>query len=810
MDVRKKILWGSILGVVALGLVLAICFVIDTALMLDVSKLTTLKQSTVLLDRDGQQAALVSGSENRTVVGLKDIPEYTQKAFIAAEDARFYQHHGIDVYRIGGALLSNIKSGDYGQGASTITQQLIKLTHLTQVKSLKRKAQEAILALRLEMVMGKDEILEAYLNTVYFGAGAYGIEAASRTYFGVPASQLTLSQSALLAGVIKSPSGYAPHLQPDKAITRRNLVLEKMRELGFITQEALNEARSESISILGSTERAVDYAWYVDEATREAVRLLKIDREELLSGGYRLYTALDQAMQKSAERIFLDASAFPADAPDGTRPQAAMVCASAQDGAVHALIGGRDYEVERGLNRAIDITRQPGSAFKPVSVYAAAVDRFGYLPSSFAQDVQRDFGKGYRPGNSGGKYNGEVTLREALSRSLNVATVDLLSKTSINAARQYAQNAGIALDAADVNLSLALGSLTRGVSPMALGAAYAPLANGGNAVTPHLIRMIEDADGQMLYQYHAGERHIMSGISARLVTDMLVTAAQSGTAKALGALDFPVAGKTGTVGEMDGGNRDVWTVAYTPKCTLSVWMGFDRPDAAHKLNNSVTGSSHPAKLATEFLRENAEKVDGGAFELPDGLLRVPIDKRALTQKHQAMLLSELTPKAYAQIELFPASRTPTKVSDVWQAPSQIFDLKATGGEDGVTLSFTCVDDYALYRVFRVSEQGAEVIGELSGTRGEVLSLHDGAGGRESAYQVQPVEAALAKEGIELAGPMSGAVSLSAQSRARGEARAPIKIAKETPLFGVPEVTYEVEQPDALLQEDAPDEPQIFE
>ncbi|MEG0145193.1 MAG: transglycosylase domain-containing protein, partial [Clostridia bacterium] len=248
MDVRKKILWGSILGVVALGLVLAICFVIDTALMLDVSKLTTLKQSTVLLDRDGQQAALVSGSENRTVVGLKDIPEYTQKAFIAAEDARFYQHHGIDVYRIGGALLSNIKSGDYGQGASTITQQLIKLTHLTQVKSLKRKAQEAILALRLEMVMGKDEILEAYLNTVYFGAGAYGIEAASRTYFGVPASQLTLSQSALLAGVIKSPSGYAPHLQPDKAITRRNLVLEKMRELGFITQEALNEARSESIS----------------------------------------------------------------------------------------------------------------------------------------------------------------------------------------------------------------------------------------------------------------------------------------------------------------------------------------------------------------------------------------------------------------------------------------------------------------------------------------------------------------------------------------------------------------------------------
>ena len=480
---KKWIPWALLAGAGVL-LALGIAFAADALAMLDVDKLTALPQSTVLYDRNGQAAAVLSGAEDRQAVALEQVPLWVRQAFVAAEDARFYQHHGVDFYRIGGALAQNLKSGDYSQGASTITQQLIKLTHLSGEKTLARKAREALLALRLETVMDKDQILEAYLNAVYFGAGAYGIQAASRTYFGCQAQQLTLEQGALLAAIIKAPSTYAPHLHPDNALERRNLVLEQMAEQGYISPEQARQAQAAPVEILEQDGEDAPYPWYVEQAAGEAADILGIQYEELLSGGYKLYTGLDTQMQQSAQQLFSQADFFPPDAADGERAQAALVCLDVDTGLIRAVMGGRDYQVRRGLNRASAIQRQPGSAFKPVSVYAAAVDRFGYLPTSFLEDTQRDFGGGYTPGNVGGRYYGPVTLREALSRSLNVATVDLLSRTSVEAAMQYAQAAGIDLDdAQDRNLALALGSLTQGVSPLALAGAYAPLAGGG-AVGP--------------------------------------------------------------------------------------------------------------------------------------------------------------------------------------------------------------------------------------------------------------------------------------------------------------------------------------
>lgn len=774
---KKTVLW-TLAAVAALLLVLLVVFVADTLSMLDTAKLTTLRQSTVLYDRDDQSAAVLAGTEDRQVVGLKQVPEKVRQAFIAAEDARFYSHHGVDFYRIGGALMYNLKTGDYSQGASTITQQLIKLTHLTQVKSVKRKAQEALLALKLETVMSKDDILEAYLNTVYFGAGAYGIEAASRVYFGVPVDELTLEQGALLAAVIKSPSKYAPHLSAENALQRRNLVLSEMEEQGYITLQEAQAAKAVPVTIIERQQQGAQYAWYAQQAAEEAASILGIDYEELLSGGYRLYTGLDAKMQQSAQQLFSQADFFPPDAADGVQAQAALVCLDVDSGLVRTVLGGRDYRVQRGLNRASSIKRQPGSAFKPISVYAAAVDRFGYLPTSFVDDTQRDFGGGYTPGNVGGKYNGPVTLRQALSRSLNVATVDLLSRTSVSAAMQYAASAGVTLDEGDRNLSMALGALTRGVSPMELAGAYAPLAGTGRSVAPHLIRRIEDADGRTVYQFYAETHQVLSPVSARLITDMLKTAASTGTAKALGQLSFPVAGKTGTVG-MEGGNRDVWTVAYTPKVALAIWMGFDQPDQAHKLSNAVTGSSHPAKLAAAFLGENQDAAQGGEFTLPEQLTRVLIDSRALEEKQRPMLVSDLTPKRYTQEELFPLSLCPTQVSTVWQAPSRVFDLRADNTLSGVLVSFTAVDDYALYRLFRKEPSGDTLLAELSGNTGDKLSWLDSQAGG-SGYYVVPWEKRLLEEGIELSGTPSPTVAAGQAARVQGGEASPVR--DETPLF----------------------------
>ena len=753
MNMKKilKIVDVSVLAV----LVIALIFSVVTMATLDVTKLNSMNRSTILFDRYGEKVALLSGRENRTVIPLDDIPLDVQRAFIAAEDARFYTHPGIDMFRIGGALVQNIKTRDYAQGASTITQQLIKLTHLTNDKTILRKVREALMAIRLEWLMSKDEILESYLNTVYFGAGAYGIEAAAQQYFGMPANELTLSQGALLAGIIKSPSHYAPHLNVERSVARRNLVLNEMMEAGYITQNQVRQAKEQDPILIDQNANATPFSWFVDAACDEAVELINIDYEQLLSGGYRLYTTLDQTLQSNAESLFLRGDLFPANASDSQPVQAALVCADTHTGSILSLVGGREYITKRGLNRATGIRRQPGSAFKPISVYAAAVDAFGYLPTSLLDDTKRDF-NGYEPGNAGGTYAGTVTLRQALSRSLNVATVDLLNRFGVESARLYAQHSGIELTNEDSHLALALGALTHGVSPVELNAAYAPLSNGGQRVMPHCIERIEDSDGRVLYQFIQPTAQVMSESSARLITDMLMTAAQSGTARALSSLAFPVAGKTGTVGMKNGGNRDIWSIAYTPTASVAIWMGFDQPDATHKMPDAASGSNQPMQLAAAFLAKGGDLLGGQSFSIPSGLKEVLIDRYALETVHKPMLVSELTPKSYAQTELFPETQTPNRVSDVWKPPSRVFDLRVAPVSGGTQIEFTAVDDFALYRVYRIRDNEATLIATLSGVVGDMLSYVDGEDYRDALYSVTAVHKTLLEEGIELAGQPSAA------------------------------------------------------
>ncbi len=756
---KKRIL--IIAGALVAAAVLTLIILLDVGhwTPLDMDKLRTFSQSTRILDGKDQEAAVISGAGKRTVISVNQIPTKVQEAFLAAEDARFYHHHGVDIIRIAGALLRNVKARDYAQGASTITQQLIKLTHLTSAKTISRKLQEAVLAVQLEQRATKQEILEMYLNAVYFGKGAYGIEAASEAYFGIHASELTLGEGALLAGVLKAPSIYAPHLHLENSLKRRKLVLASMVENEFITQQEADQAEAEKV-VLANTEDSSQYAWYVDQTIAEACRALSIDSEALLSGGYTIYTALDQDMQKSAQTLYQDPTRFPTDASDGEKAQSSLIVLDPRSGEVLSLVGGRSYDVQRGLNRATEIKRQPGSTFKPVSVYAAAIDRYGMLPSSLVDDTQRSFGT-YAPRNSGGRYYGTVTLREALSKSLNVASVDLLSRTDVDSARFYAQKAGITLSDQDENLSLALGALTDGVSPMALCGAYAPLSNGGYAVTPHLIRKIMDGDGQMVYASSVSKQQVMKPESAYMITDMLRTAAKTGSAKALSTVSFPVAGKTGTVGFGGSGNRDAWTVAYTRSVCVAVWMGFDNPDDAHKLSDSESGSNKPAKLAAEFLRVNGQRANGGDFPMPATLGRALIDRQGLVTLGHPVLPSLYTPKSLTADEIFPLSQIPTEVSSVWIKPTAVYNLSISlDASLHPKLSFTAVQADALYRIFRVLDGRETMVAELTGQPGDQLEYVDSIEGGNLSYYIRPINDTLYQEGVLLEGDSSQLVSVA--------------------------------------------------
>lgn len=703
---------------------------------LDMKRLTEMSRTTTIYDREGREAARMDGGENRVPVPISAVPEYVKNAFIAIEDARFYEHPGVDVRRIGGALLSNIRAGSYREGASTITQQLIKLTHLTSEKSLSRKAQEAYLAVRLERQIGKEEILELYLNTVYFGRGAYGIEAAAQSYFGKSCGGLTLSEGALLAGVIKAPGTYAPHIDRAAAVKRRSLVLNAMVRTGFIDEETAEKASLEEIR-LAEPEAQESEGWYTDWVLREAAEKLSCHVEDVLSGGYRIYTALNPSMQSAAEALFQDAGRFPHEAEDGTMPEAALIALEPGSGGILCMVGGRDYGTRMGLNRAVQIRRQPGSALKPVSVYAAAVDLMGYTPVSIVEDASRDFGNGYTPSNASGKEYGAVTLRQALARSMNLAAVDLITKTGVEAACLYADRAGILLRESDRNLSLALGSMTEGVSPAQLSAAYAPLVNGGHKVDPHCVERIEDEYGKVLYEYRVENTFVMTDKSARMLTAMLEEAVKSGTAGQLASIGFPVAAKTGTVGGTDGGNRDAWTVACTPKVSVAIWMGFDRPDD-YLLPAGTTGSGYPAKLAAAFLGRTSEFTDGGGFGIPEGMSETLIDAQALKILKAPMLAGERTPDRYLLHEILPDEKLPVLTTPLWDAPKRVEAVYVQQGESGCpAVSFVCPDTYSEYRIIR-DERGRETeIACVRGTAGEYLTVEDaqGASVRSAEYYI---------------------------------------------------------------------------
>lgn len=717
---------------------------------LDISKLSALAQTSSMYDMNGELMSELRGSENRIIVSLDEIPLHTRQAFIAAEDLRFYDHCGIDVYRILGALRSNLKSGSLAEGASTITQQLAKLTHLSAEKTIRRKLEEINLAFQIEKVYNKDEILAMYLNTVYFGRGAYGIQAAAQAYFGVDAEDLTLNQSASLAAIIKAPSIYAPHISPSNNRSRRQYILSVMAENGFISQEEKQAALDESIWVLAQEAEKQLYSWYIDEALRESAELIGLSADEVIQGGFKIYTAYDARLQTIADEVYADSSFFPAAASDGTPIQSAMAVVDTNNGAVLAMIGGRDYTVRRGLNRATQMRRQPGSALKPLAVYGPALE-LGYTTASVLLDEKTSFG-GYTPRNAGDRYYGLVTMRTAIRNSLNTTAVRLLEEIGLDASIQYLNKMGIPTRNSDRNLSLALGSMTYGVTPVELAAAYVPYANGGIYHQPYCVERIETVDGSNVYERKDSGKQVLSAQNAFLMTSLLQSVVSSGTGTRMLAANTPIAGKTGTV-SMTGGNRDIWMTAYTPEISVAVWMGYDQTDAKHKISNGITGGRNTASLAAAFFKKAYADREKPDFSQPDGLVWLTLDKRALTSRGSIMLASDKTPKEYRLSEVFAASNRPYAVSDIWQAPDAPSSFYVAHNASGYPeLHFKASSD-ARYRIQRDSVGESVILTEMIASSGQALSFLDSTAqaGILYTYRIIPIHEELLQQGVWLEG-----------------------------------------------------------
>jgi penicillin-binding protein 1A len=569
------------------------------------------KLTTQILD-NRQQVIGTIFDENRLYIAGSDMPDLVAKAFVAAEDARFYQHPGVDFWSIMRALVHNLRVGNRGQGGSTITQQVTRSLLLTRKKLYSRKIKEAILAYRIDSLLSKDDIISIYLNQIYLGEGAYGVETAARVYFGKHARELELAEIAVLAGLPQAPSRYSPFKDMDAAKKRQAYVLNRMAEEGYITPTAARRVYNEPLT-LAEEEDTSDCGYFVQHVKNYIEQ--KYGHETATDGGLTIYTTLDRSMQKAAvaaiNRGAKESAARQRGGPSlNTPPQGSLISMDTATGRVRAMVGGLNF-ADSQFNRAVQARRQPGSAFKPI-VYAAALIQ-GMTPATLISDSPLQLpgsapGERWTPKNFDDKYNGPTTLRDGLIHSRNIVTIRLLQETGIKPTTALARELGIRSPLTS-NLSLALGSSE--VSLLELTAAYAAFGNGGKAVRPLFIEKIIARDGKVLEQNKPQLKAAITNRIAYQITLMLQGVIEEGTGRAAKGLQVAAAGKTGTTDH----NRDAWFIGYTPTLVTGVWVGHDQK---RSLGRGETGGRAAAPIWLDFMT-TATQNDGQAsiFPLPD-------------------------------------------------------------------------------------------------------------------------------------------------------------------------------------------------
>lgn len=588
-------------------------------------------QTSIAYDINGKTLSVLKGEKDVYYIEYEDIPIYVKQAIISTEDKRFYKHKGIDYRGIMRAVVAMIQDGEVTQGGSTITQQLARTVFLSNERTWERKIEEMYIAVELEKKYSKEEILEFYLNNVYFANGYYGIEAAAQGYFGTDVSHLSLSQMIYLCAIPNNPTLYNPLTHADKTQARRDRILKSMLEDQVISESSYQTAVAEQIKTTEPEEiknnYAETYTYYC--ATRALMELegfefqtvFSSDEEKtayerkyqslydacnakLFTGGYRIYTSLDldaqSQLQASADEVL---AGFGEKSDEGIYElQGAAVCIDNTTGMVRAIIGGRSQDDVEGytLNRAFQSFRQPGSAIKPLIVYTPALER-GYTPDTTVVDEPIADG----PVNGDGTYSGAMSLRQAVARSKNTIAWKIFEELTPEVGISYLEAMSFSnLDENDKRLPASIGGFTNGVSPLEMAKGYATIKNDGGYRNPTCIMKITDADGEVIYQADQTASVIYKENACRQMTDMLQTVITSGTGRGYSLGTMPCAGKTGTTND----NKDGWFVGYTPYYTTSVWVGYDIPKEVPGLG----GGTYPGKIWHSFmswLHEGLEPID---------------------------------------------------------------------------------------------------------------------------------------------------------------------------------------------------------
>lgn len=715
-----NIKWILLVIVATIFLIMGGCSAVILAgnYAIDEDKLV-MPQTSVFLDAEGNEFGQVA-EEDREYVSFDEMPDYLGEAFIAVEDRRFYDHYGVDPRSVLRAIWVDLKTWSLKEGSSTITMQLARNVFLTNEKEWSRKIKEAMIAINLEQNYTKEQILEMYLNQILFGHGKYGVETAADWYFGKTVrtdgekETISLSEAAMLAGIPKAPSTYSPKQNLDKAIERRNLVLDLMEEQGFITKEEKETAMAEEIKIV-EHEGGNKYQAYLDLVRKEAQERYDLSEDELNRGGYKIYTNLNRQAQEAVEEAYSNDELFPPDGENG-KVESGLTMLNPKTGEIVAVAGGRDYEAGF-YNRSYDARVQVGSAMKPIVTYAPAIEFKGMQPYDTVEDkpIEGKDGQPW-PRNAGGRYHGTSYMIDAVKHSYNAAAVRTLRDVvGVKSGYDFATKLGLDIPeelSADDAYSLTLGA--NDASTLEMAQAYSPFANQGVLIEAHAINKIEASDGSRMRVDDPQVKEVMSAKTAYYMTEMLKAVVNEGTGTRARISGREIAGKTGTTND---GTR-IWFVGYTPQYVTAIYMGRDEES---EIGESSGGPRGPAALFARVMAGALEGMPAESFNKPEGVEK---------------------------------PREPVKLT-------KITDLRASYDAEAqqVSLSWTDYDERVHYNVYRIEGEGeAALIGETEGgsfTDGDIevperggglSSLFGQAKGKTYHYYVVPVNAETGETG----------------------------------------------------------------
>ena len=652
-----------------------------------------------IYDIHGNQINL--SSEN--FIPISKLSTKTKNAFICAEDKRFYTHNGIDYIRMAGAVVSNIKTHSFSQGASTISQQLVKNTQLSSEKTIQRKLKEIKLTKQLESIYSKDEILEMYLNNIYFGNGCYGIENASKHYFNKSASKLSLAESALLAGTINAPTYYDIENNQEKAIERRNLILDLMHKYGKITESEKENAKSEPVNLNITKLSNNNYVW--GEAIDEACKILKTNETQLKNSKIKIHTYIDLSVQNEiSNKIKNNYSNIESN------PFVASIVVDNKTNGIVAIVGNKSV---------LKTKKQPGSIIKPIVVYGPAFENNIISPATKILDEKFNIG-GYSPENADKKYHGYVSARDSLKYSYNVPAVKILNETGISKAQEFAKRLGIEFSSDDNNLAIALGGFTEGTTLKSLCDAYSAIANNGEYAKSKFISKIT-LNNNVIYQADNSKQQAISSSTAYMLTDILKDTAKLGTAKRLNSFNFELASKTGTVGKANSKNNlEAYNVAYTSEHTIISYFG------GTTIPNSINGATYPTMLSKDILNIIYSSHTPKNFSVPNTIIYKNIDKA----EYQNNKVIETDNKSTSIKEIFSKNNLPKKNHTSLSLKLEAFNFE----NKKPILCFFASENYD-YKLVRKHNNNYEIITEFKNVKNfETIKFEDKTANNNEIYE----------------------------------------------------------------------------